>query len=299
MRVIHHFFSRPRTSTPELPYHPTVPSNGVSPNSISFALRASAMFWFLIALLGQWAFFYFIIAFYGTSVVSGNLEMWNRFEPLGNTPYIPGDTSGNVAFAAHALGAGIVAFGGALQLIPQLRQWAPKFHRWNGRIYLTTVVALALSGFYLNWIRGSSPNTLSAVGSSINGGLILIFAFVALLRVRNGNLSSHRQWAMRLYLVSNAQWFLRVGVICYLMVGRALGFETKLGGWFFDFWTFGCYLTPLLLLQLYLFAGNHPNVILRSVVAGSIVGVTLLMGVGIVGYFQFTRLIITDAPLLL
>lgn len=107
------------------------------------ALRASAAFWLMAALAGQWAFLYYIAAFYGRSTLTGNFEIWNRLQALGRTPYLPGDTAGNAAFAAHALGAGIVAFGGALQLIPQIRTRAPRFHRWNGRIFMLTVVALA------------------------------------------------------------------------------------------------------------------------------------------------------------
>ena len=57
-------------------------------------LKASGIFWFAVALLGQWAFFYYIAAFYGTSTLSGNFEVWNRLEALGRTPYVAGDTGG-------------------------------------------------------------------------------------------------------------------------------------------------------------------------------------------------------------
>jgi hypothetical protein len=73
------------------------------------ALRGSAAFWLLAALAGQWAFLYYIAAFYGVSTLSGDFEVWNRLAALGRTPYVVGDTMGNLAFAAHALGAGVVA----------------------------------------------------------------------------------------------------------------------------------------------------------------------------------------------
>lgn len=107
-------------------------------------LRGAVAFWFVVALLGQWAFFAYILGFYGTSTVSGDFEVWNRLKALGRTPYVAGDTYGNLAYAAHALGAGIIAFGGALQLIPGLRARAPAFHRWNGRVFLFTVTGLSL-----------------------------------------------------------------------------------------------------------------------------------------------------------
>lgn len=265
----------------------------------NFLLRTSVRFWFVVAIAGQWAFFYYIMAFYGSSVLSNDLEIWNRLEALGAKPFRPGDTGGNLAFAAHALGAGIVAFSGALQLVPFIRRHAPRFHRWNGRVFLFTVIGLALSGFYLVWVRGSSPSILSAVGSSLNGFLILAFAFLAFYRVRTGDIASHRQWALRLYLVSNAQWFLRVGLFSYLMVARSLGFEVSLGGSFFTFWTFGCYLVPLGILQLYFFAAKTSNTGMRNTIACLLVTSTLLMALGIVGYTMFTQMIITGAPLAL
>ena len=137
-------------------------------------LKYSAVFWFLAILVGQWLFFYYIMTFYGFSVINDNMEIWNRWEPLGSTPHEAGDTTGNLIFAVHAIGAGIVAFGGALQLIPKVRTLAPTFHRINGYIYLVTVLCLAISGFYLSWVRGASPDIISAIGTSINGFLILV-----------------------------------------------------------------------------------------------------------------------------
>src|SRR6185503_14280927 len=93
------------------------------------ALKAAVRFWFAVTVIGQWAFLYYIAGFYGPSSVSGNFQAWsrNRFLIKG---YVPGDTAGNLAFAAHALLAGIIAFGGALQLIPQIRARAMAVHRW-------------------------------------------------------------------------------------------------------------------------------------------------------------------------
>ena len=42
------------------------------------ALKAAAGFWFLVAVIGQWAFLYYIVAFYGTSTLQGNFEAWSK-----------------------------------------------------------------------------------------------------------------------------------------------------------------------------------------------------------------------------
>lgn len=260
-------------------------------------LKITGLFWFAIVVLGQWAFLYYIAAFYGVSIISGDISIWNRYEPLGSTPFKVGDTAGNTMFGIHALGAGIVAFAGILQLIPQVRQWAPRFHRWNGRVFLVTVIALSLSGFYLVWVRGSSPSTLSAIGTTINGLLILSFSYLTLARIRAKAIASHRRWALRLFLVANAQWFLRVGVFSYLMVGNALGAEPNLNSPFFIFWTFGCYLLPLAMLELFLYAKSHNYTLIAWGVSALVLALTLLMLGGIIGLGFFFQLIINGDPI--
>lgn len=261
------------------------------------ALKASGALWFLAALAGQWAFFYYIAAFYGTSTLSGELEVWNRLQALGRTPYVAGDTLGNAAYAAHALGAGIIAFGGALQLIPQIRTHAPTFHRWNGRVFLFTVTALSLSGFYLVWVRGTSPSLVQGISTTFNGVLILAFAALTLRAALARNFAVHPRWAMRLYLVSNAQWFLRIGVFGYFIVSQVLGRKADFSDPFLQFWTFGCYLAPLAVLELYLRARDGGGRLARFAMAGGLLVLTGVMAAGIFGFAVFSQSLIVGAPL--
>lgn len=260
-------------------------------------LRAASLFWFAVMLIGQWAFFYYIAAFYGASTFAGEFEIWNRLEALGRHPYIAGDTGGNIAYAAHALAAGFIAFGGILQLVPWIRTHAPAFHHWNGRLFLLTVTGLSLSGFYLVWVRHTSPSFIEGVATTINGALILSFAALTLRTAMARDIDSHSRWAMRLYLVSNAQWFLRVGIFAYFFVGRVFGAEVKFGDPFFHFWTWGCFLVPIAVLQLYFLARDHGGPLTRSAMAGALAVFTLLMGAGIFAFGMFSQIIITGAPL--
>lgn len=261
------------------------------------ALRGSAALWLALAALGQWAFFYYIAAFYGASLVDARFEVWNRLAALGRTPYVPGDTGGNLAFLAHALGAGLVALGGALQLVPAVRARWPRFHRWNGRVFLATVTALSLSGFYLVWIRGTSPSLADAISTTFNGVLILAFARLAYRTARARDFATHRRWALRLYLVSNAQWFLRVGLFSWFVVNQVLGRKVGLDDPVLRFWTFGCYLVPLCVLELYLRAKSGAGALGRVAVAGGLVAIALLMAVGIFAFAMFSQLIISGAPI--
>lgn len=260
-------------------------------------LHVSAAFWLAAMMLAQWAFFYYIAAFYGTSIATGDLESWNRLAAFGRKPYVPGDAVGNAAFAGHALGAGIVALAGALQLVPQIRARFPRFHRWNGRVFLVTVLTLSLSGFYLVWIRGTSPSTLDSLATSTNGVLIIAFAVAAWLAIRRRDLRAHRAWAMRLYLVSNGQWFLRVGVFAYFVLAKAAGTTPSFADGFFQFWKFGCFLVPLAILQIYLHASHRGSPAVRRVAAGVVAGATLLMLLGAAVFGVLCLKIIAGEPL--
>ena len=88
------------------------------------ALKASATFWLVIAIVGEWAFLIFVVAFYGSTSLTGNFEAWTKNTILLKG-YIAGNTTGNLFFAMHALIAALVAFGGVLQLMPTLRAGFP------------------------------------------------------------------------------------------------------------------------------------------------------------------------------
>jgi hypothetical protein len=261
------------------------------------SLKYTVMFWFITTLVGQWFFFYYIIGFYGFSVINDNMEIWNRWEPMGSKPYLAGDISGNFAFAAHVIGSGIVAFGGALQLIPKIRSSYPKFHKINGYAYLTTVFCLAISGFYLVWIRDPDPIELSGIGSTINGVLILAFAYFTVRRAIGKDIVNHRKWALRLFFVSNAQWILRLGVFSYLLTGSLLGMKPAFGDPFFPVWTFGCFVFPLLILQLYFYAKEKGSNNIKFLTSGVLVVMAILMMIGMVGFTPFLLSVMADGPI--
>lgn len=249
-------------------------------------LTGAAGFWLAVALIGQWAFFYYIAVFYGASTLTGDIASWGR-NTLVSRSYVAGDLAGNLAFGGQALAAGIVAFGGALQIIPQVRARFPTVHRWNGRLFLLTVTGLSLSGFYLVWVR-KQDSLLEGLPTTLNGVLILTFAALALRAALKRDFVSHRRWALRLYLVSNAQWFIRVGFIAWVAVnGGPRAMAT-----FFELWSYGCYLLPLAVLELYLRARAGGGPAARYAVAGGLVVLTLLMAVGSFGFTMFSQQII-------
>ena len=184
------------------------------------ALKASARLWFLVAVIGQWIFVYYVVAFYGGAAVQGDLEAWNKAIPHA---YIAGATAGNVAIATHLFLAVIIIVGGPLQLMlgailtgdgprqlnSKIRAYAAPFHHWNGRIYIPTVIITSLAGLYMIWIRGTVGGLVQHVGISLDGVLIILFAAIALRYAIARDIAIHRRWALRLFLVVSGVWFIR------------------------------------------------------------------------------------------
>jgi uncharacterized membrane protein len=253
------------------------------------ALGAAARLWFAAALIGQWAFVYYIANFYGPSTLTGNFQAWSRQSDLVKG-YVAGDTAGNVFFAAHALLAAVIAFGGAIQLIPQFRTRAVAVHRWNGRLFVVTALGVAFSGLYLIWVRGSSPTFLGAMATSLNAVLIIVCVALAWRAALRRDVTAHRRWALRAYLVASGQWFFRVGIFAAAL------FDRRLMDPFFMAWGFGCTMAPLAVLELYLRARDKGGPGGRLAMAGGLMGLSVLTGLGILGvYMAMWRPLLTGA----
>ena len=239
------------------------------------ALEGAAKLWFAVALIGQWAFLYYILAFYGRSTLTGHFEVWRKNTFLKG--YVAGDTFGNLFFAAHVLLAAIVTFGGALQLIPRIRARAPHLHRWNGRVFLVTAIATSLAGLYMVWVRGINQTLDERLAVTLDAALIFAFAGLAWRAALRREIAAHRRWALRVYLVANGVWFMRIGVMAWTIFNRG-----QLGG-FDHVWAFGSYLVPLGVLELYLRARDGAAPRWRLAMAGGLMALTAVMSVGILG----------------
>lgn len=245
------------------------------------ALTVAARFWFATAVIGQWIFVAYIMGFYGAAALRGDFEAWNKVFPRG---HIAGDTLGNFSIGLHLLLAVLITLGGQLQLVPQVRALAPALHRWNGRVFLVAVVSTSLVGLYLVWGRGgSSGDLMQHLGISLDAVMILLCASLAVRHAMAGNIATHRRWALRLFMVVNAVWFFRVGLMFWLLVNNGpVGFDAKsFTGPFLSFLSFADVLLPLAVLELYLRAQEGGSVIGRTVTAALVVTLTVAMAIGI------------------
>lgn len=247
-------------------------------------LRWSAVTWFLVAAIGQAAFVWMILAHYGRKTLVGNFAGWND-KPLIKG-YVSGDMTGNAVFAAHVLLAAVITAGGLLQLLPTVRKRAPSLHRWVGRVFFSIAIIMALSGLWLTWDRGTYLSIISAIAVSVDGLLILAFATFAWRCALRRDFNAHRRWAMRTFMVVNGVWFLRVGLMAWvLLTAGGVGMNESLSGPADIVIQFGAYLMPLAVLEAYFLAQSSNVRSTKRKVAGLVflaAAITLLGSVGAV-----------------
>jgi uncharacterized membrane protein len=242
-------------------------------------LNAAVRSWFIVAFLGQLVFAFALASFYGLTAARGDLHRWTI-----SGGWKPADAAGNLSIAVHLATAFIVMASGCLQFIPRLRARHPRFHRWNGRLYMLAGVALSIAGLYMTWFRSRIGDLPQHLGSTLNAVLIWVFAALAIRYAMKRQFAAHRRWALRFFLVLSASYFFRLSFFLVIAIaGHPVGFDpATFIGWLPTTMTYTQYLVPLAVLELYLRAQANPGAVRRFVAAGVLFVMTLATAAGIV-----------------
>jgi tetratricopeptide (TPR) repeat protein len=242
------------------------------------ALKFAGRLWFGLAVAGQLTLAFEVASFYSHTAARGQWSAWNKFMLHG---YVPGQPIGNGVVAAHLVGVVLLILSGALQLAPQVLRRAPKVHRWSGRVYMVAALAMSGAGVSMLVRRGTSGGPAEYAALFVNAALIWVFAGLALRYALKRDFVRHKQWALRLYVVSLGVFFLRVAVLMWVTLLGPVGMDfTTFTGPALAFWAYGCYLVPLAMMELYLRTQARPGSGQRWAMAGLLFVMTLLMGVG-------------------
>ena len=241
-------------------------------------LKAAARFWFVVTVAGQLFFAFAVASFYSLTAIRGDYHGWNFTHG-----FVPGVTKGNWAVVMHLASAAVIMLAGAAQLVPQIRNRFPVFHRWNGRIYMFAAVTLSAAGLYMTWFRGSVGDLPQHLGGSLNAILIWLFAGIALRYALARDFRTHRRWALRFFLVVSGSWFYRIGFFLALAINKGpFGFDpSTFTGPFPTFMSFANYLFPLAVLEIYFLAQDRPGALRRMATAGLLFVLTLGMIAGL------------------
>ncbi len=228
-------------------------------------LKRNVNILFYIGLLGQFAFTLYIAIYLLASAYNKKWEDWNEHMANG---IINGDKIGNFILVFHIILALTITIGGPLQFISFIRKNFKRFHRWNGRIYIFSVIVTAILATYLIWNRplviGGHPGL---IGNTINAILIIVFGFLTWSTALKKDFISHRKWAIRTYIVVSGVWFYRIMFGTWLLLTgfTAPGINADLTGWFSIILYFGSYLIPLAITESYLYLENSENLKLVKV----------------------------------
>ncbi|GJL91557.1 DUF2306 domain-containing protein [Hyphococcus sp.] len=263
----------------------TIQSNASSGVRLSDKLLGlSGVLWFVFAAIGQWIFVYYVAASYIPALARYGLPgLKDTALPNG---HVPGDALGNLAIAFHVLIAIIIIGGGPLQLIPQIRNRVPRFHRYLGRTYVTAAVITSLAGLYLVWTRGVPGGLIGHLAISLDAILIMTFAAVAVSFAIARQIDRHRRWAMRLFMVVSAVWFFRIGLMFWFMTTGGIGINPEtFQGPFLSFMYFAQMFIPLFVLQVYFTAQDSENSALKISAAALVI---IAAGATAMGVFAAT-----------
>ena len=248
--------------------------------SADTVLKAATRFWFAVTVVGQLAFGFAVASFYGLTAMRGDFYAWSKFITHG---HVAGDTMGNFAVAMHVASASLLMLIGALQLTPAVRSRFPVFHRWNGRVYMLAAVSASVAGVYMTWFRGGVGDLTQHLGGTAGALLIWIFAGIALHYALARNFRTHRRWALRLFMATSASWFYRIVFFLTLLIfRRPVGFDpTTFTGPFPSFMSFGQYLLPLAVLEIYFRTQDRAGAGRRLAMATGLFALTLAMVAGL------------------
>ena len=243
-------------------------------------LKFSTNFWFVVMLIGQWIFVTYLIYSYAFPALQEGFISWNKLRP---NVYVEGESINNIAFIFHILISVIIIGGGPLQLIPKLRNKFPIFHRWLGRVYVSTSIITSIAGLILVWSKGTVGDLSMHIGISGDAILIFIFSYFTWKFALQRKMNIHKRWAIRLYLVVSAVWFYRVLLMFWVFVnGGPVGFDFEtFTGPFLTFISFGQYLLPLLVYELYLFTKRKNAIIFNYITSIILLLSSIVLSIGI------------------
>lgn len=124
-----------------------------------------------------------------------------------------------VAAFVHFLGGAIALVVGAFQLNTRLRTRFIGAHRWFGRLYVLAVLIGGVAAFAL--ALQSFGGSIAHVGFGLLAVCWLGSTLNAYRYIRQGNLSTHRNWMIRSYALTLAAVTLRL----YLPSSQIAGFS--------------------------------------------------------------------------
>jgi uncharacterized membrane protein len=108
----------------------------------------------------------------------------------------------------HITAMMFAVLAGPFQFLRRLRERHFGFHRMLGRLYIAGAIVGGLGGLYM--AQFSASGAVSDVGFALLAVGVLLTTAVAFMRIRSGDVQSHREWMTRSYALVFAAVTLRL-----------------------------------------------------------------------------------------
>ena len=231
--------------------------------------------WVGVILTGQWIFALYILVQFTLPLLTGQLDE-SRYAYMIRG-YVNGDTINNAILLLHVIPVMLISLSGTFQLFPTIRQHYPRFHRINGRIYLTFGLLGAIGGLYLTWITGSRLSDLGALGVTVNGLLIPVMVYFAWRYAVQRDFARHQRFAVHAFILINGVWTFRLLLMGWFMLNQGpQGNSANLDGLADVILSFASYLLPMLIAEL-IFRARERNTVASRLTATIAVGIAILI----------------------
>jgi uncharacterized membrane protein len=102
-----------------------------------------------------------------------------------------------IGLMTHITGMIVAVLVGPFQFLRSLRERHFDAHRLLGKVYIVSAVVGALGGLYMSPF--SASGAVTHVSFALMGLGTLLATTAALVRIRDGNVQSHREWMTRSY----------------------------------------------------------------------------------------------------
>lgn len=151
-----------------------------------------------------------------------------------------------IGFYTHILLGAVALLAGWSQFSKKLRNKNLTLHRSLGKVYLVAVLLSGVAGLYLAYhATGGAVAALGFAGLSIGW---VIFAAMAYISIRNGNINQHQYWMIRSYALCFAAVTLRLWLPLFQMIGMEFIFAYRIIAWLC--WTPNLFVAELIVRNL-------------------------------------------------
>jgi hypothetical protein len=217
-------------------------------------LGGIALNWSAVALVvAVWTsamiFGVYILIFFAGGLVTGDAARWNQSLP---DLFNPDNPVATLSIGIHFLVGGIILALGPIQLFARVREWAPRFHHWTGRLYITTTLIAAVGGLLFIALEGTLGGLPMDLGFGLFGVLMFWASIETYRHARARRIDRHRAWALRLFSLAIASWLYRMEYGFWFLTVGELGHTSTFDGPFDIAMSFLFYLPNLAVVEIFL-----------------------------------------------